>query len=128
MSESNKTTADSTETTATIYHNPRCSTSRKTLQLLRDNGIEPTIVKYLETPPTRAELARLIDEAGLTPRQAIRAKESLYKDLELDGASDDALLDAMAANPILIERPLVVTGRGVRLARPIEAVKEILPQ
>lgn len=116
------------DTAATIYHNPRCSTSRKTLQLLRDNGIEPTIVKYLETPPTREELARLIEQAGLTPRQAIRSKEAVYKELGLADADDDALLDAMASHPILIERPLVVTGRGVRLARPVENVEEILPR
>ncbi len=116
------------EHSATIYHNPRCSTSRKTLQLLRDRGIEPAIVKYLETPPTRAELADLIARAGLTPRQAIRAKEALYKELGLADADDEALLDAMAEHPILIERPLVVTDRGVRLARPVENVEEILPQ
>ena len=113
---------------AVIYHNPRCSTSRKTLQLLRDNGIEPTVVKYLDTPPTRAELADLITRAGLTPRQAIRTKEAVYAELGLADADDDALLDAMAEHPILIERPLVVTARGVRLARPIQNVEEILPQ
>lgn len=113
---------------ATIYHNPRCGTSRKTLQLLRDRGIEPTIVKYLDTPPSRDELAGLISAAGLTPRQAIRSKESVYKDLGLADADDAALLDAMAEHPILIERPLVVTDRGVRLARPIDDVEDILPQ
>ncbi|WP_182345614.1 arsenate reductase (glutaredoxin) [Tomitella gaofuii] len=118
----------SDDTSATIYHNPRCSTSRNTLQLLRDNGIEPTIVKYLDTPPTRSELARLIEKAGLTPRQAIRTKEAVYKELGLADADDDALLDAMAAHPILIERPLVVTDLGVRLARPIQNVEEILPR
>ncbi|GAA4811167.1 arsenate reductase (glutaredoxin) [Tomitella cavernea] len=118
----------SDENSATIYHNPRCSTSRNALQLLRDNGIEPTIVKYLDTPPTRGELARLIEQAGLTPRQAIRTKESVYRELGLADAGDDALLDAMAAHPILIERPLVVTDLGVRLARPIQNVEEILPR
>lgn len=113
---------------ATIYHNPRCSTSRNTLALLREKGIEPTIVKYLETPPTRAELAAMISSAGLTVRQAIRAKEALFKELDLADASDDQLLDAMAANPILIERPLVVTDLGVRLARPLANVLEILPR
>lgn len=112
---------------ATIYHNPRCSTSRNTLALLREKGIEPTIVKYLEAPPTRDELAALITAAGLEVRQAIRSKEALYKELNLADASDDALLDAMAANPILIERPLVVTDLGVRLARPLQNVLEILP-
>lgn len=113
---------------ATIYHNPRCGTSRQTLAMLRERGIEPTIVKYLDTPPSRDELARLISAAGLTPRRAIRTKESVYKDLGLADADDDALVDAMIEHPILIERPLVVTDRGVRLARPIENVEEILPQ
>lgn len=113
---------------ATIYHNPRCGTSRKTLALLRDNGIEPTIVKYLDAPPSRDELARLIAAAGLTPRQAVRTKESVYTELGLADADDDALLNAMAEHPILIERPLVVTDRGARLARPVEKVEEILPQ
>lgn len=118
----------SDQSTATIYHNNRCSTSRKTLQLLRDNGIEPTIVNYLDEPPTRAELASLIEQAGLQVRQAIRTKEAVYKELGLADASDDELLDAMIAHPILIERPLVVTERGVRLARPVENVLEILPE
>src|SRR5690606_31140732 len=102
----------------TIYHNPRCSTSRNTLQRLRDQGHEPKIVEYLKTPPSRAELAKLISDAGLTARQAIRAKEALYVELGLVQASDDQLLDAMAANPILINRPLVVTEKGTRLCRP----------
>ncbi|WP_038170533.1 arsenate reductase (glutaredoxin) [Tomitella biformata] len=112
---------------ATIYHNPRCSTSRNTLQLLRDKGIEPTIVKYLENPPTRAELAKMISDAGLEVRQAIRAKETVFAELNLADATDDQLLDAMVANPILIERPLVVTDLGVRLARPLQNILEILP-
>lgn len=114
-------------TSATIYHNPRCSTSRNTLQLLRDKGIEPTVVKYLENPPTRDELAKMISDAGLKVRQAIRAKEALFTELNLADASDDELLDAMVANPILIERPLVVTDLGVRLARPLQNILEILP-
>ena len=111
---------------STIYHNPRCSTSRKTLDLLRDNGIDPEIVEYLKTPPSRAEIARLIADAGIDVRAAVRKRESLYSELNLADASDDELLDAMAANPILIERPFVVTDKGTRLARPIESVHEIL--
>ena len=112
--------------TAVIYHNPRCSTSRKTLELLRDNGIEPTIVEYLKTPPTRAEIANLVSDAGIDVHAAVRKRESLYGELNLADAGDDELLDAMAANPILIERPFVVTAKGTRLARPIDAVREIL--
>ncbi len=113
-------------TDATIYHNPRCSTSRKTLELLRDNGIEPTIVEYLKTPPSRSELAEMIRAAGIGVRDAVRTGEAVYAELNLADASDDELLDAMAANPILIQRPFVVTGNGTRLARPIDAVREIL--
>lgn len=109
-----------------IYHNPRCSTSRNTLQRLRDKGLEPEIVEYLKTPPTRSQLAKLISDAGLTPREAVRAKETVYTELGLEQATDDQLLDAMAENPILINRPFVVTEKGTRLARPIEAVDEIL--
>ena len=111
---------------ATIYHNPKCSTSRKTLDLLRDNGIEPEIVLYLKTPPTRAQLVDLIADAGIDVRTAVRKRESLYTELGLADASDDELLDAMAEHPILIERPFVTTATGTRLARPIESVREIL--
>ncbi|BBZ41232.1 arsenate reductase (glutaredoxin) [Mycobacterium conspicuum] len=111
---------------ATIYHNPKCSTSRKTLDLLRDNGIEPTVVQYLKTPPSRDELVRMIADAGIDVRTAVRKREPLYAELGLDDATDDQLLDAMAENPILIERPFVVTAKGTRLARPIDAVREIL--
>ncbi|SCX29680.1 arsenate reductase (glutaredoxin) [Mycolicibacterium fluoranthenivorans] len=111
---------------ATIFHNPKCSTSRKTLDLLRENGIEPEIVLYLKTPPSRAELALLIADAGIPVREAVRKRESLYTELGLADASDDELLDAMAEHPILIERPLVVTDKGTRLARPIERVRDIL--
>ncbi|WP_099041139.1 arsenate reductase (glutaredoxin) [Mycobacterium neglectum] len=110
----------------TIYHNPKCSTSRKTLELLRDNGIEPTVIQYLKTPPTRAELAKMIKDAGIDVRTAVRKRESLYGELKLADAGDDELLDAMAEHPILIERPFVVTPKGTRLARPIDAVREIL--
>lgn len=111
---------------AVIYHNPKCSTSRKTLDLLRENGIEPEVVQYLKTPPTRDEIKKLIADAGIDVRTAVRKRESLYTELGLADASDDELLDAMAENPILIERPFVVTGNGTRLARPIDSVREIL--
>jgi arsenate reductase len=111
---------------AKIYHNPRCTTSRKTLDLLRENGIEPTVIQYLKTPPSRAELVKMIDDAGIEVRAAVRKRESLYTEMNLADASDDELLDAMAENPILIERPFVVTAKGTRLARPIDTVREIL--
>ena len=112
--------------TAKIYHNPKCSTSRKTLELLRDNGVEPEIVLYLKTPPSRAEIAKLIADAGIDVRTAVRKRESLYAELGLASASEDELLDAMAQHPILIERPFVVTSKGTRLARPLDNVREIL--
>lgn len=111
---------------AVIYHNQRCSTSRRTLELLRDNGIEPTIINYLDTPPSRAQLAAMIAAAGIGVRDAVRTGEAIYAELNLAGASDDELLDAMAAHPILIQRPFVVTDKGTRLGRPVEAVNEIL--
>ena len=116
----------SDEPDSVIYHNPRCTTSRKTLELLRDNGIEPEIIQYLKTPPTRAEIAKLIGDAGIEVRTAVRKREPLYAELNLADASDDELLDAMAQHPILIERPFVVTPRGTRLARPLDSVREIL--
>lgn len=96
------------------------------MELLRDNGIEPTIVEYLKTPPSRSEIATLIADAGIDVRTAVRKRETLYGELNLAEAGDDELLDAMAANPILIERPFVVTPKGTRLARPIDAVHDIL--
>ena len=111
---------------AVIYHNPKCSTSRKTLDLLRENGIEPTVVQYLKNPPTRDELVTMIRDAGIDVRTATRKREALYTELNLATATDDQLLDAMAEHPILIERPFVVTPKGTRLARPIDAVREIL--
>ncbi|GAB3458611.1 arsenate reductase (glutaredoxin) [Massilia terrae] len=112
----------------TIYHNGRCGTSRNTLELLREHGIEPRVVDYLATPPSREELRGMIAKAGLTVREAIRSKEAVYAELGLDNPalSDDALLDAMLAHPILINRPFVVTPKGVRLCRPAELVNEIL--
>lgn len=111
---------------ATIYHNPRCSTSRKTLELLEAEGADITIVEYLKTPLAEGDLAGLYERAGMTPREGLRAKEKLAADLDLGHVSDAALLRAMAENPILIERPLVETEKGVRLCRPIERVREIL--
>jgi arsenate reductase (glutaredoxin) len=113
----------------TIYHNPACGTSRNTLALIRNAGIEPRIIEYLKAPPTRAELIDLIRRAGLGPRDALREKGTLYHELGLDDRSltDDQLLDAMLANPILINRPFVVTPQGVRLCRPAETVLQILP-
>lgn len=111
---------------ATIYHNARCSKSREALALLAEHGIEPKVVRYLETPPTVDELRTLIADAGVTVRQAVRTKESAYKDLGLADASDEELLAAMVADPILIERPFVVTDKGTRLGRPTSAVEEIL--
>ncbi|MGF6274575.1 arsenate reductase [Massilia sp. UYP11] len=112
----------------TIYHNPRCGTSRNTLAAIREAGHEPEVVDYLANPPTRAQLAHLIAHAGLQPRDAVRRKEALYAELGLDRpeVTDAALLDAMAAHPILIERPFVVTPKGVRLCRPFARVHEVL--
>ncbi|MFC4276463.1 arsenate reductase (glutaredoxin) [Achromobacter aloeverae] len=114
----------------TIYHNPRCGTSRTVLEHLRQAGIEPTVIEYLKTPPTREALAAMIAQSGLTVREAVRAKEALYQELGLDaeGVSDDQLLDAMIANPILINRPFVITERGARLCRPADVLEEILPR
>ncbi|MEK1890652.1 MAG: arsenate reductase (glutaredoxin) [Phyllobacterium sp.] len=113
----------------TIYHNPQCGTSRNALAMIRNAGIEPTIIEYLKTPPSRQELKNLIRSAGLTVRQAIREKGTPYAELGLDNPSltDEQLLDAMEAHPILINRPFVVTDKGVRLSRPSEVVLEILP-
>ena len=113
----------------TIYHNPQCGTSRNTLALIRHAGIEPVVINYLDTPPSRATLKAMIVEAGLTVREAIREKGTPYAELGLDDAalSDDQLLDAMLAHPILINRPFVVTPLGTRLSRPSEIVLDILP-
>jgi arsenate reductase len=113
---------------ATIYHNPLCGTSRKTLDILRDSGCDVWIHEYLKTPPTRDELMRLYNRAGITPREGLRAKEPLAGELGLNrpDVTDDEVLDAMVAHPILIERPIVETPNGVRLCRPQDKVREIL--
>ena len=114
----------------TIWHNPDCGTSRNTLAMIRAAGIEPTVVEYLKTPPTREELAKAIADAGLTPREAAREKGTPFAELGLGDPSvtDDAILDAMLAHPILINRPFVFASRGVRLCRPSEVALEILPE
>jgi arsenate reductase (glutaredoxin) len=117
-------------TDVTIYHNPQCGTSRNTLGLIRNAGIEPVVIEYLEHPPGREQLAALIREAGLTVRDALRQKGTPYAELGLDNQrlSDAELLDAMLRHPILINRPFVVTEKGTRLCRPSEAVLDILPR
>jgi len=112
----------------TIFHNPKCGTSRNVLALIRNSGAEPRVVEYLKTPPSRAELAALVAATGQPARALLRAKEALCAELGLadPARSDDELLDAMAAHPILINRPLVVTPRGTRLCRPSETVLDIL--
>lgn len=113
---------------ARIYHNPMCGTSRKTLEILQNEGADVEIVEYLKDPPSKDELKRLYERAGLSPREGLRAKEPLATDLDLvEGAvSDNAILEAMVENPILIERPIVETEKGVRLCRPQDRVREIL--
>jgi arsenate reductase len=112
-----------------IYHNPQCGTSRNTLAMIRNSGIEPDIIEYLTDPPSREALVKMIAEAGLTVRQAIRDKGTPYAELGLDNPAltDDQLLDAMLKDPILINRPFVITPLGTRLARPSEVVLDILP-
>jgi arsenate reductase len=114
----------------TIFHNPQCGTSRNTLGLIRNSGVEPLVIEYLQHPPTREQLAKMIAGAGLTVRDAVRQKGTPYAELGLDDPqlTDDALLDAMIRHPILINRPFVVTEKGTRLCRPSEAVLDILPQ
>ncbi|WP_115422258.1 arsenate reductase (glutaredoxin) [Ensifer sp. M14] len=113
----------------TIYHNPECGTSRNTLEMIRNAGIEPTVIEYVNLPPTRDQLVQMITDAGLTIREAIREKGTPYAELGLDNPdlSDDQLLDAMLKDPILINRPFVITPMGTRLSRPSEVVLEILP-
>ena len=113
---------------ATIYHNPMCGTSRKTLEILRDSVCDVWVHEYLKSPPSRDELKRLYDRAGMRPREGLRAKEALAEELGLTqpGVTDDEVLDAMVEHPILNERPLVETPHGVRLCRPQDNVREIL--
>ncbi|WP_031408067.1 arsenate reductase (glutaredoxin) [Thiomonas sp. FB-Cd] len=113
-----------------MYHNPACGTSRNVLALIRNAGVEPDVIEYIKSPPDRATLIALLSAMNMAPRQLLRRKGTPYDELGLDDAtvSDDALLDAMLAHPILIERPIVVTEYGTRLCRPSEAVLDILPQ
>lgn len=115
--------------TVTIYHNPDCGTSRNTLALIRNSGVEPEVIEYLKTPPSRDTLLDLMQRAGLTPRALLREKGTPYTELGLGNPAltDKQLVDAMMAHPILINRPLVVTPLGVKLCRPSEAVLDILP-
>jgi arsenate reductase len=117
-------------TKVTIYHNPKCETSRNTLGLIRNAGIEPEVIEYLQHPPPRDQLAKMISAAGLTVREALREKGTPYAELGLGNAAltDEQLLDAMLAHPILINRPFVIAGRGTRLCRPSELVLEILAE
>jgi len=117
-------------TDVVIYHNPACGTSRNTLAMVRNAGIEPHVIEYLKTPPSRTLLTQLIERAGMSPRDLLREKGTPYADLGLGdmSLSDDALIDAMMEHPILINRALVVTPLGVRLCRPSEAVLDILPE
>ena len=113
---------------ATIWHNPKCGTSRKTLEILQAEGADVTVREYLKEPPSKDELRSLYERAGISPRDGLRAKEQLAQDLDLvEGAvSAEAILDAMVENPILINRPLVETEKGVRLCRPQDVVREII--
>jgi len=113
----------------TIYHNPKCGTSRTVLGLIREHGIEPEVIDYLKHPPGREKLLALIAQMKLPVRAVLRSKEALYKELRLDNPAlaDDTLIDAMVAHPILMNRPIVVTPRGARLCRPSDAVLDILP-
>ncbi|MCE7030707.1 arsenate reductase (glutaredoxin) [Jiella avicenniae] len=115
--------------TVTIYHNPQCGTSRNTLAMIRQSGEEPQVIEYLKTPPSRETLIELLDMMGMKPRDLLREKGTPYHELGLDDdkLSDEELLQAMMEHPILINRPIVVTDKGVRLCRPSEKVLEILP-
>jgi arsenate reductase (glutaredoxin) len=115
--------------TITIYHNPDCGTSRNTLAMIRQSGADPIVIEYLKTPPSRERLRELIAAMGISVRALLREKGTPYKDLSLDDPkwTDDELLDFMMAHPILINRPIVVSPKGVRLCRPSEAVLDILP-
>ena len=114
--------------TVTIYHNPDCGTSRNTLAMIRQSGVEPDVVEYLKTPPDRATIRQLVADAGLTLREALRQKGTPFEAMGLGDPSvdEEAMLDAIAAHPILLNRPFVVTAKGTRLCRPSELVLEIL--
>ncbi len=109
-----------------MTYNPACGTARNVLALLRERGIEPTIIEYLRTPLTRDEIAALVKQMGVPVRDVVRAKEALYSELKLESAGDDQLLDAMAKHPVLLNRPIVTTPKGVKLCRPSETVEELL--
>lgn len=112
----------------TIYHNPKCSTSRTTLAMIRESGAEPEIIEYLKTPPTKKKLKELLKAMRISPRELLRSKEASYKELGLadESLSNEQLIDAMAEHPILINRPIVVTPKGARLCRPADVVRELL--
>ncbi|HEU0284174.1 MAG TPA: arsenate reductase (glutaredoxin) [Sphingomicrobium sp.] len=112
----------------TIYHNPLCGTSRKTLEILRESGADPKVIEYLQTPPSRDELKRIYQRAGISPREGLRSKEPIAQEFGLTrpDVTDDEILDAMMEHPILINRPLVETDKGARLCRPQDVVREIL--
>jgi len=112
----------------TIYHNPNCGTSRKVLGILRESGTEPTVIEYLKTPPSRAEMKKMLAKMGMTPRQILRRRGTPFDELGLDdpAKTDEQLLDALQAHPILMERPVVVTDKGVKVCRPAETVLELL--
>jgi arsenate reductase len=112
--------------TVTIHHNPGCSNSRGALEIIRAQGIEPIVVEYLKSPLSKSELVELVKKMGVPLRDTIRVKETIYIELDLERASDDALLDAVAAHPILLNRPIVVTPKGARLCRPPELVRDLL--
>jgi arsenate reductase len=115
-------------TAPTIYHNPNCGTSRKVLGILQESGARPRVIEYLKTPPTRAELKDLLAKLGMTPRQLLRRRGTPFDELGLNdpAKSDEQLIDAILEHPILMERPVVVTGKGVRVCRPAEKVRELL--
>jgi len=110
----------------TIYHTPKCGTSRNTLAMIRNSGIEPLVIEYLKTPPSRAELEALFAKAGVTPAQALRKGEAVVKEIGLNSDSDSDIVDAMASHPILIERPIVITEKGAVIARPPEKARDVL--
>jgi arsenate reductase (glutaredoxin) len=116
-------------TQVTIYHNPACATARKVLGMIRDAGVEPRVIEYLKAPPTRAELVDLLGRMGMRPHDLLRRRGTPYQELGLDdpGKTDDELIDAIVAHPILMERPVVAGPRGVRLCRPVERLKDVLP-